>query len=115
MSTSLNGLGLNLLQARESGFLKMYQYIAGGLRPIVWGEGLAQLFVTLSEILIFTVITSLVFRQPVFLTVTTGVLLVILAWIPLSIFFSEPNRYLGKPREEGQSLLLRRCLRWGHG
>jgi ABC-2 type transport system permease protein len=86
-SGGLNGIGLSLLQMRESGFLKMYRFISGRTLPIVLGQILSLMLYTLLNVTIFTIVTAIMVRMNVVLSLLVAYIVCILCLIPIAFLF----------------------------
>ncbi|WP_157076299.1 hypothetical protein [Alicyclobacillus kakegawensis] len=87
VSGGLNGVGLSLLQMRESGFLKMYRFICGRTLPIVAAQILSLLLCTLLIITIFTMTTALMFHVDAIRSLLVAYIVCIVSIIPIGLFF----------------------------
>ncbi|WP_179283044.1 MULTISPECIES: hypothetical protein [Paenibacillus] len=55
----------SLISLRESGFFKMFKFISGSKYPIIWGKALNQIVFLLLTILLFSLVSGLIFLSSV--------------------------------------------------
>ncbi|MED0657794.1 hypothetical protein [Anoxybacillus ayderensis] len=84
--TAINGVGVSILILRDNGFLKMFKFIARTKTPIIVGRICSQWLFTVVNIVIFTVVSSLLFRQPIFSLLSAIIVIAFIA--PLPVFLS---------------------------
>ncbi|ASI35109.1 MULTISPECIES: hypothetical protein [unclassified Exiguobacterium] len=82
--TAINGIGISLLNQRESGFLKMYTFLSGQKFPVIFGRLMSQWFFLSLNMFAASLMMAVLFHQPLLKTVLmTGLLALI---IPLPVF-----------------------------
>lgn len=82
--TAINGIGISLLNQRESGFLKMYTFLSGQKFPVIFGRLMSQWFFLTLNMFAASLMMAMVFHQPLLKTVLmTGLLALI---VPLPVF-----------------------------
>lgn len=85
--TAADGIGMGILLMRDRNFLKMYTYISGDKLPIVFGKVLSQCFFLLVNIVLFTVISGMLYSQPVGSLLLTAFLILVVCTIPIYLLF----------------------------
>lgn len=69
LSTAVYGVGMGLLSIRDNGFLKMFRFIAGSIKPVVVSMVLSQAVFLCINLFIFTLLATLVFKVHLIATV----------------------------------------------
>ncbi|MBN8194216.1 hypothetical protein JI667_18965 [Bacillus sp. NTK074B] len=83
--TATSGVGIALLIVRDNGFLKMFKFISGSKMAVILGKMESQWFFIFVNLLFFNLVTSLLFHQPVFHTLSIAFLVALI--VPLPVFF----------------------------
>ncbi|SIS45204.1 hypothetical protein [Salimicrobium flavidum] len=81
--TSMNGVGMGLLVYRDNGFLKMFSFLSGSHQPVVLGKIMAQYVFMVVNMLVFTIVVSLLFRLDLLMVLGVGMLTAFFLSIPL--------------------------------
>ncbi|MBF8378224.1 hypothetical protein IW967_10165 [Alicyclobacillus mali] len=87
LGSSVNGVGLSLLQMRESGFLKMFRFVGGHAYTVAAGQIASMLFYTLVNVTLLTAATSPMSPVPFFALWPIAMLACTISFIPVAIFF----------------------------
>ncbi|WP_167261844.1 hypothetical protein [Alkalibacillus almallahensis] len=79
---------VSLFMMREEGFLKMFSFIAGSKRSIIFGKGLANLLFLIVSMIVFNLVVALLFQMNPFMLIMNSLLLIAVTFIPVVLFFS---------------------------
>lgn len=104
--TASDGIGMGLLQMRDSNFLKMYTYISGSKFPIVLGKVFSQLLFLWVNMVVFLSFSGIIHQQPIISLLFTSVLLLIPVALPIYFLFVIPATWRVRAASLGPMLTL---------
>jgi len=82
--SALNGVGISLLINRENGFLKVFSFVSGSTKPIIFGKVFAQFVYLILNLVVFTSVISLLFGLN--LISLLGICLVVSVIVSIPVF-----------------------------